>query len=79
MEIHATCIQKVEINPKDVIEKLISDKIGRHGWVFEKDGKYYEEWEESAGSHSFDEKKEIDKELFDYIKALQLVLKYLNK
>lgn len=76
MEVNATCIQKVEINPKDVIEKLIEDRLGYDGWVFKENNKFYKSWEEYE---YIDHKEEISKEMFDYINALQLVLKYLNK
>jgi hypothetical protein len=78
MEIYADIRQKVQVNPKDVIEKLIEEQVGWHGWAFEKDNLYYRGFEQSAGSHSYDEKEEITKEKYDYIRALQLVLENLK-
>jgi hypothetical protein len=78
MEVHANITQKVFINPKDVIEKLIEKEVGWRGWIFEKDGKYYKGHEESAGCHSMDIDEEIPQEEYEYIKALQLVLKNLK-
>lgn len=79
MEVYAKIKQKVQIDPKDVIENLIEKEIGTHGWIFETDGKLYKGWEESAGSHSYDAKEEISKEKYDYIIALQTVLKQIKK
>ena len=41
MEIYADFRQNVQVNPKDVIEKLIEKEIGWRNWIFEKDGKFY--------------------------------------
>ena len=73
MEIHADIRQKVHVNPIEVINKLIEQEIGWRGWVFEKDGKYYRGFEQSAGSHSYDDEVEINKDLYDYVKALELI------
>ena len=78
MEIYADFRQKVQVNPKDVIEKLIEKEIGWRNWIFEKDGKFYRGFEQSAGCHSFDDKEEISQEQYEYVKALQLVLKRLG-
>lgn len=73
MEIHASIRTKVHVDPLDVINKLIEQEIGWRGWVFEKDEKYYRGFEQSAGSHSYDDEVEISKEVYEYIRALQLV------
>jgi len=78
MEINANFTQKVIINPKDVIEKLIENEIGWRSWIFEKNGKYYKGFEQSAGCHSFDDEKEITQEKYNYVRALQLVSKWLD-
>jgi len=78
MEIYANFRQKVQVNPKDVIEKLIENEIGWRNWIFEKDGKFYRGFEQSAGCHSFDDEEEITQEQYNYVKALQLVLKRLG-
>ena len=78
MQVYADIRQKVEVNPKDVIEKLIEESIGWRSWIFERDGKYYKGYDQSAGSHSYEEEKEISKEQYDYVRALQLVLEKLN-
>lgn len=77
MEIYADFRQKVTVNPKDVILKLIENEIGSRGWVFERGGIYYHGFERSAGCHSFDEEETISQEKYDYVIALQLVLKRL--
>jgi len=73
MEIHAEVRQKVHVNPVDVIDELINQEIGWRGWVVERNGKYYRGQEISAGSHSYDKEHEIGKDIWDYIKALELV------
>lgn len=77
MEIYANFRQKVQVNPKDVIEKLIEKQIGWGNWVFEKDGKFYLGYEQSAGYRSFDEEDGITEDRYRYVEALQLVLKRL--
>lgn len=77
MEVYATLTQKVEIDPKEVIKKLIANNIGENSWVFERDDKFYKGFERSAGSHSLDDEEEISSEQYDYIKALELVLNKL--
>ena len=79
MIVFADFIQKVNVNPKSVIKQLIDNQIGRNGWIFEEDSKYYKGSEFSAGPHSIDEKEEIEKEKYDYIIALQMILKKLEK
>ena len=78
MEIYADFRQKVQVNPKDVIEKLIEKEIGWRNWIFEKDGKFYLGSEQSAGCHSFDVEDEITEDRYRYVEALQLVLKRLD-
>jgi len=73
MEIHAEIRTKVHVEPIQVINKLIEEEIGWRGWVVERDGKYYRGYERSMGSHSSDEEVEVDKETYDYVKALHLV------
>lgn len=78
MEIYANFRQKVQVNPKDVIEELIEKEIGWRNWVFEKEGKFYLVSEQSAGCHSFDVKEEITEDRYRYVEALQLILKRLG-
>jgi hypothetical protein len=81
MEIYASIIQKVNIDPLSVIKELIEKELGgatHRNWVFEKDGKYYHGYE-GGGSHSWDEEELISKEKYDYIRALEQVSKYLMK
>lgn len=79
MEIYVDFRQKVQVNPKNVIEKLIEEEIGWNNWIFEKDGKFYRGFVQSAGCHSIDDEEEITQEIYDYVRALQLVLKQLKK
>jgi len=78
MKIYADVRQEVNVNPKDVIEKLIEKEIGWRNWIFEKDGKFYRGFEQSMGVHSIDDEEEITKEKYEYIRALELVLKRLS-
>jgi hypothetical protein len=77
MEIYADFRQKVQVNPKNVIEKLIEEEIGWNNWIFEKDGNFYRGFVECAGCHSVDCEEEISQEKYDYVKALKLILKQL--
>jgi hypothetical protein len=79
MEIYGTIIQKVIINPLLVMKELYENELYWRHRVFEKDGKYYEWWEEGAGSHSIDKEKEISKERYEYIQALKIVISKLEK
>ena len=78
MELYVDIKQKVEVDPKKVIEKLIEKEIGCDNWVFGKDGKYYIGFVQSAGSHSFDDKEEISRETYNYVRSLEFVLKRLK-
>lgn len=73
MEVYANIRQKVHVEPIEVINELIKDELGRNGWIVERDGKYYRGFEKSAGSHSYDSEVEINKEGYEYIKALELI------
>jgi hypothetical protein len=77
MQVYGNFSQKVQIEPKDVIKKLIEKEIGWKNWVFEEDGKFYRGFEESAGCHSYDRKEEITQDKFEYVEALELILKRL--
>lgn len=79
MEVLANLVQKVDVNPIDVIDGLRNKEISWRDWVFEKEGKYYHGFEESAGSHSFSSKEEITKAKYDYIEALEFVKAYIKK
>lgn len=78
MEVYGNIRTKVEINPLEVLEKLYNDYCY---WYTEENGKYYRNWEISAGTHSMDEKEVINKETYDYYTALKKVIDYvkLNK
>lgn len=78
MKVYGSIRQLVEINPIEVIDELIKKEIGSNSWVFEESGKCYVGFEVGGGNHSWDEKKEISKEKYDYIKSLEYVKKYLG-
>ena len=80
MEVYASISQKVNVDPITVVEKLKEIELSGHrDWVFERDGKYYHGYEGGGGTHSWDEEKEISKEKYDYVRALELVKKHLEK
>jgi len=79
MQVHGTIRTEVQIEPKDVIEKLIDNEVGWRGWVVKRDGKYYRGQEMSAGSHSYDSEHEISKDIYDYVQSLKHVLKTLKE
>ena len=79
MEVYASFKQKVQVNPKEVVQQLMDNEIGWRGWVVERDGNYYRGEEVSAGSHSFDKEIKISKSTFEYIQALGLILQTLEK
>jgi len=75
MKVYGTFVEKVTINPKDVITSLINDALGKDGWIFKEDGKLFRGFELSR---TLDGKEEITEELYEYVKALQLVNKRLK-
>lgn len=80
MKVYARFTQEVHIEPEEVIKKLIKQEIGdeHYNWIVERDGKFYHIHEESAGCHSVDIEDEISQDKYEYVKALQLVLKRLE-
>ena len=78
MEIYVDIRQKALVDPETVIQKLISKEIGQYGWIFEVEGDYFKGWEESAGHRGIDMQEMITKKQYDYVIALQLVLKNLR-
>jgi hypothetical protein len=75
MEIYADIRQKVNIDPIDVIQRLINKEITDEGSVFEKDGRYYVELDEYRLGSSV---KETTKEKYEYVRALELILNKLK-
>lgn len=79
MEINGSINTKVEIDPIDVLSKLIEKEQSYwRSYVFEKDGKYYEGYEVSLGNHSMDKMDEITKDKYEYIRGLQNAIEYLQ-
>ena len=79
MEVHATLRTKVQVDPIDVLINLKERVIGRNGWVFQKDGKYYRGFETGGGTHSWDSEVEIEKEEHDYVVNLQNIIEYVQQ
>lgn len=79
MKVYADFRQEVWIEPKDVIQKLIANEIGRDGWVFKEKNKYYKGYRESAGPREIERKELITKEKYEYVQHLRYVLIHLQK
>lgn len=79
MIINGKIKERVEINPIDVLEKLIDENIGINSWILEKNGKYYKKYEENIGPHVIDDLVEISKENYDFINSLENSINYLKK
>jgi len=77
MKVYGTIREKVDIDPIDVIEKLIKNEIGED-WVFEEEGYFFQGFEVRGGNHGWDDKKGITKEFYDHIMNLTNVLNYLK-
>ena len=78
MKVYANFSQEVDVDPLRVIEHLKEKVCGWREWVFEKDGKYYRGWEQSAGCHSINREEEIREEEYEYYKALETVEHFLK-
>lgn len=78
MEVYGTSVTKVSIDPLDVLKK-ITVGIHKDGWIVERDGKYIEREEVSAGQHSFDhDVGEVSKHTYELYKAKNLLIGYLE-
>lgn len=78
VHVNATAILKVYVNPISVLQEI--NIIPRRDWIIQKDGKYIQMTEESAGQHSFDDEVgEVSKEMYDIWKARDLLIEYLEK
>lgn len=76
MQINGTIYSKVEIDPIDVINGLISELIGHKQWIIKEDKKYVVKEEAYRNIEVI--VKEITKEQFDYYKELESIKKYLK-
>lgn len=78
VEVHGRTSVTVSVEPSRILESLLEDFMYYRNWVGidEKDGKYYIF---SEDYHIVKKVKEITKEDYDYVKALELALKYQNK
>lgn len=70
---------EIEIDPNQVIRKLHNRVLSSGEWFYESNNKFFIGYFEGAGSHSYEEQKEITEELYNYIKALEVVKNYLEK
>lgn len=72
MEVYGSSITNVSINPIVVLDKLVEEVIEENSWVFEENGKFYRGFY-SGGSHSYEEREEIDRSLYDYVMAIYYI------
>ena len=72
MEVYGSSITKVSIDPIVVLDKLVEEVIGDNSWVFEENGKFYMGFY-SGGSHSYQDREEIDRNLYDYVMAIYYI------
>ena len=79
MEVHGSIRTKVHIDPLDVLENLKRRVVGDRGWVFTEKGKYYRGFWTGGGTHSWEDKTEIEKEEHDYVVHLDQVIKYVQQ
>jgi len=78
MEIYTNFRQKVDVDARDVIEKLKEDLLGNsRRWICEKDGKWV--IEEDYYHNSYHTVREITNEEKEYFDALNIVYKHLMK
>lgn len=81
MKVSGNFQQEVEIDPKEVIQKLMEKEIGVDSWVKEErsgDRYYYYKYQD-LGSHRGKKVEKISRETFLYIQSLCFVLDFLNK
>lgn len=74
MKVKATISQQVEIDPKEVVQKLLEKELPLGSYIDEMGEKIYK----YSDGFNNEEPTEITKEKHDYIKALELVLKNLK-
>jgi len=81
MEIYANFRQKANVNPIDVIEKLITQFVGGYGnWVEKRNNNHYIMEEISLGQHSSSEiVRQINDEELKYYNALKTVMNKLDR
>ena len=78
MEIYVNLRQKADVNPIDVIEKLIEIEIGYGGCILKTGEQYYRGFIISAGTSSLNDQEEIIRNHYEYLMALELVLERLK-
>ena len=80
IEVYGRVTQNVLVDPLDVINELINVESGDDfNFIEEKDGHYYLHTNNAYhGSFEHDEIKEIPKNMFEYIMALEVVRNYLK-
>lgn len=76
MEVLGSVFLKVDVNPSSFIKKMIEDEIGAGRFVIKISNKYF--ISEIINNMSVNV-AEISEEQYNYVQALELVLKHLNK
>jgi len=77
MRISVKSIQEVEVNPKEVVQRLL-DQLLRGDDIIKKDGRFYRVQEISAGSRGIENLLRISCNEYNYLSALRLVLNELT-
>jgi len=76
--VYGTTRLHVEVDPISVLEQV--HPIPPHDWIVEKDGKYIQMTEVSAGQHSFEQEVgEVTKEVYEVYKAKEILINFLRK
>jgi hypothetical protein len=78
LKVSVTLEQTVSINPIHVITELRKSELGEGAVIKEKD-KFYRVFTVPCGSHFDDAQEEITKELYDFVKSLEIIKKYLSE
>ena len=76
MEVLGSVFLKVDVNPASFVKKMIDDEIGAGRFVIKMSNKYF--ISEIINNMSVNV-AEISEEQYNYVQALELVLKHLNK
>lgn len=78
MKIQAKQYLEVSIDPVDVLFKLKQEAIGEDAVLYKNDGKHYIHKYAYAGSHPIDCYEEIPEELYNYVKAIETVVAFIQ-
>ena len=79
MEITVKTLHKIDVNPEEIIEALLFEKIGKEGWVIKENNMYFKCHYEYYPNEVYKiSKNEISRDEYKYIKSLLKSLKFLK-